>query len=142
MVTVTKLPPGKAIGAGDLHRWGMRRLQGKGGMPETKQERKGLKQWKQQEKDYRSKRRGRQPLPVDDGPDPELIKKANWAMKEDPECIEAFRAWRLAKADIDISSKEELPTARILEYETKKEWYKVCKKVFDRVMHKRALNLT
>jgi hypothetical protein len=40
MVEVKKLPPGVALGAGDLHRWSKQRLLGRSGVPKTKSERK------------------------------------------------------------------------------------------------------
>jgi hypothetical protein len=33
MVKITKCPPGKALGAGDLHTWASRRLSGRSGVP-------------------------------------------------------------------------------------------------------------
>jgi hypothetical protein len=39
-VRITRLPPGTALGAGDLHTWAKRRLAGRGGVPKTRAERK------------------------------------------------------------------------------------------------------
>lgn len=39
-VKITRLPPGVALGAGDLHAWAKRRLAGRGGVPLTRAERK------------------------------------------------------------------------------------------------------
>ncbi len=39
MVKVTKCPPGEAIGARDLQKWGRRRAAGKGGAGRTKKDR-------------------------------------------------------------------------------------------------------
>jgi len=39
-VKITKLPPGKALGADDLRRWAHQRLRGRSGVPMTKREKK------------------------------------------------------------------------------------------------------
>jgi hypothetical protein len=39
-IKITKLPPGKAIGADDLQRWAHQRLRGRSGVPLSKRERK------------------------------------------------------------------------------------------------------
>jgi hypothetical protein len=63
-----------------------------------------------------------------------MIKRANWAMKEDPECVAAHRRWMAAKLDLGMAFRSALPAARA-EYEAAKaEWYRMTEAVFDRVM--------
>ncbi len=58
MVKITKLPPGKAIGADDLQNWSRQRNAGRSGTRDDRQEEKWLheqKQWR--EKRWRKRRR-------------------------------------------------------------------------------------
>lgn len=47
-VKVTVLPPGRAVGAGDLQAWALRRSAGEWGVPETKKEKRknSLRGWR------------------------------------------------------------------------------------------------
>jgi hypothetical protein len=64
------------------------------------------------------------------------IKAANWAMKDDPECIEAHCQWLTARKELELATRHEIPAARAraAHEAAKAEWYRVTKKVFDRVM--------
>ena len=64
----------------------------------------------------------------------EAIKRANWAMKEDPACAQAHRRWLAAKLELSMAFRDALPAARA-EYEAaKRDWYRLTEAVFDRVM--------
>lgn len=58
MVQITKLPPGKAIGADDLQQWAFRRAEGKSGVVVSTDEQVTLQQWRKDGK-QRKKREQR-----------------------------------------------------------------------------------
>ena len=62
------------------------------------------------------------------------IKAANWAMKDDPACAEAFQRMQAAKKDIELAVRHEVPKARAAFAAAKAAWLKITAITFDRVM--------
>jgi hypothetical protein len=81
--------------------------------------------------DGANKPKGRQSY---DTPHDKAIKAANWAMKENPKCVEAHQAWMAAKEDLETAVKNEVPAARKAAEAAKAKWLKVTNEVFNRVM--------
>jgi hypothetical protein len=61
MVKITKLPPGKAIGADDLQNWSRQRNAGRSGTRDDRQEEKWLRKQKQRRAKWLSKHRRKYP---------------------------------------------------------------------------------
>lgn len=70
------------------------------------------------------------------------IKAANWAMKEDPECVKAHRRWLGAKKDLAIAQRGEIAAARAAYEAANAEWNKLTMQVFDRVIAERGFPRT
>jgi hypothetical protein len=61
MVKITKLPPGKAMGADDLQRWSRQRNAGRSGVSEDRREEKRLQEQKQRREGWQRKHRRKYP---------------------------------------------------------------------------------
>ena len=66
----------------------------------------------------------------------DVIKAANWAMKEDPACAEAHRLRMIAKRELALASRAELPAARAAYDAANAEWHRLTTEVFDRMVSK------
>jgi hypothetical protein len=62
------------------------------------------------------------------------IKAANWAMKDDPACVEAFQIMRAAREELDLATRHEVPKARAAFEAARAEWLRITAMVFDREM--------
>jgi hypothetical protein len=69
-----------------------------------------------------------------DTPHDLAIRSANWAMKDDPDCAEAFQRMRAAKKDLELATRHEVPKLRAVFEAAKAEWQQITTVVFDRVM--------
>jgi hypothetical protein len=62
------------------------------------------------------------------------IKAANWAMRDDPECVAAFQKMRTAREELELAARHEVPKARAAYTAAKAEWLRITTEVFDRTM--------
>ena len=62
------------------------------------------------------------------------IKAANCAMKEDMECAAAHQRRMVAKEELALASRHEMPKARAAFEAANAEWQRITSGVFDRVM--------
>jgi hypothetical protein len=63
-----------------------------------------------------------------------IIKAANWAMKEDPECVAAHQSRMVAKEELKSATRHEIPEARVAFTAADAEWRRVTMEVFRRSM--------
>lgn len=62
------------------------------------------------------------------------IRAANWAMKEDPQCVLAHQCRMAAKEELELATRHEVPKARAAFEAANAEWRRITTEVFDRVM--------
>ena len=67
-------------------------------------------------------------------PHDQAIKRADWAMKEDPECAAAHRRRRAKRKELAEAEKREVPKARAALEAAEAEWRRITTIVFDRTM--------
>jgi hypothetical protein len=70
------------------------------------------------------------------------IGAANWVMKDDPECAAAFQRRRVAKQELELATRHEIPKARAVFEAADAEWKRITKEVFHRVMAEKGFPQT
>jgi hypothetical protein len=65
------------------------------------------------------------------------IKAANWAMKDDPRCAAAHQRRMMAKKDLELATRHEVPKARAAFEAADANWRRITTEVFDHVMAQR-----